>query len=366
MAHAADAGGVLEIVAQVGDTIAVGEVIARLGDRAKTAAKSQLPPAADPAAAARAEPMVFAGGNGRAVGDGKAKATPLAQRLACEHGIDLQILSGTGPRGRVTKNDVLRAADLDPKPPVPPSPGAPTLTQGPIAAPLPAVRIQQPTRLQQVVAGRMAQAGATVPHFQVQTEAVFDAALQLRSQLKLAASDSDPIPSLNDLIVKACALALPHHPFVNGSFKDGAYELHDNVHVGVAVAIDDGLVVATVSDADQKSLGHIARDTKRLTERVRAGSATPNELNGATFTVSNLGMYGMTAITAMINPPQAAILGVGAVRPTLARADDGEIIDRQLLTLTLSCDHRILNGADGARFLHHVKEILENPLRLAL
>jgi pyruvate dehydrogenase E2 component (dihydrolipoamide acetyltransferase) len=119
-------------------------------------------------------------------------------------------------------------------------------------------------------------------------------------------------------------------------------------------------------DADQKSLGQIARDSKRLAVSVRAGSATPQELTGATFTVSNLGMYGMTAITALINPPQAAILGVGAARPTLARTDDGEIVDRQLLTLTLSCDHRILNGADGARFLYEVKQILENPLRLAL
>jgi pyruvate dehydrogenase E2 component (dihydrolipoamide acetyltransferase) len=136
--------------------------------------------------------------------------------------------------------------------------------------------------------------------------------------------------------------------------------------VGIAVASDDGLVVATVRDADSKSLGTIAREARELALRVREGAATPQDLTGATFTVSNLGMYGMTAITAMINPPQAAILGVGAARATLARDDDGEIVDRQMLTLTLSCDHRILNGADGSRYLFDVRQILENPLRLSL
>jgi pyruvate dehydrogenase E2 component (dihydrolipoamide acetyltransferase) len=212
----------------------------------------------------------------------------------------------------------------------------------------------------------MAEAMATIPHFQVQTEVTMDAALALRVQLKEAAGDGTPAPSINDLIVKACALTLPDHPLVNGSFKDGAFELHDHVHVGIAVASDDGLVVATIPDAAIKSLGQIARDSRRLAERVRTRTATPPELTGATFTVSNLGMFGMTAITAVINPPQAAILGVGASRPTLARGQNGEIVDRQLLTLTLSCDHRILNGADGSLFLLDVKRCLESPLRLAL
>ena len=234
------------------------------------------------------------------------------------------------------------------------------------AAPAPGVRIQQPTRLQQVVARRMAEAGATVPHFQVQTEVLFDAALELRAQLKEAAGENGPLPSVNDLIVKACALALPQHPLVNGSFKDDAYELHDEVHIGIAVAADDALVVATILNANTKSLGQIARETRHLAQTVRAGTATPQELTGATFSISNLGMYGMTAITPIINPPQSAILGVGATRSTLARADDGEIVDRRLLTLTLSCDHRILTGADGSRFLYEVKQILESPLRLAL
>jgi pyruvate dehydrogenase E2 component (dihydrolipoamide acetyltransferase) len=191
-----------------------------------------------------------------------------------------------------------------------------------------------------------------------------DAAGDLRSDLKRVAGDR-PAPSVNDIIVKAAALALREHPLANGSYKDGAFELHERINVGVAVAADDGLIVPTVFDADIKSLGQVARDTRRLAERVRAGQVEPGELSGGTFTVSNLGMFGMTAITPVINPPQAAILGVGATRPVLERVD-GEIVDRTLLTLRLSCDHRILYGADAARFLARIRELLEQPLELAL
>jgi pyruvate dehydrogenase E2 component (dihydrolipoamide acetyltransferase) len=191
-------------------------------------------------------------------------------------------------------------------------------------------------------------------------------ALALRAELKAtgAATEQRP-PSVNDLIVKACAIALRAHPHANGSYRDGRYVLHERVNVGVAVAADGALVVPTVFDADVKSLGQVARETRRLAERVRDGSVTPPELSGATFTVSNLGMFGMTAITPVINPPQAAILGVGVVRETLAREDDGAIVDRPLLTLTLSCDHRILYGADAARFLAAIRALLEAPLQLA-
>jgi len=175
----------------------------------------------------------------------------------------------------------------------------------------------------------------------------------------------DGVPSLNDLVVKACATALRHHPRANGSYRDGAFELHPRVNVGVAVAAEDALVVAVVKDADAKSLGAIARETRRLAERVRSGAIAPPELSGATFTVSNLGMFGMTAITPVINPPQAAILGVGSLRETLARVD-GEIVERTRMTLTLSCDHRILYGADAARLLGEIRDLLQAPLALAL
>jgi pyruvate dehydrogenase E2 component (dihydrolipoamide acetyltransferase) len=382
IAHPADAAGVLETVAGVGDSVAVGEVIARVGvaperiasgSRAggglsSSAAAGDDEPSPAPSSVPAAAPVAS---NGKAAG---ALVTPLARRLAGAHGIDPAGLAGSGPGGRVTKADVMRAAGIEvaaePDRPDPAPVAAPRTpaadTAGPASEGRPGTRVQQPTRLQQIVARRMAEAMATIPHFQVQTEVTMDAALALRVQLKEAAGDGTPAPSINDLIVKACALTLPDHPLVNGSFKDGAFELHDHVHVGIAVASDDGLVVATIPDAAIKSLGQIARDSRRLAERVRTRTATPPELTGATFTVSNLGMFGMTAITAVINPPQAAILGVGASRPTLARGQNGEIVDRQLLTLTLSCDHRILNGADGSLFLLDVKRCLESPLRLAL
>jgi pyruvate dehydrogenase E2 component (dihydrolipoamide acetyltransferase) len=167
------------------------------------------------------------------------------------------------------------------------------------------------------------------------------------------------------MIVKAAALALRHHPLANGAYRDGAFELYSRVNVGIAVAAEGALVVPTIFDADQKSLGAIAADSRRLASLVRDGTATPPDLTGATFTVSNLGMYGMTAITPVINVPQAAILGVGTMREVLARID-GEIVDRRLMTLTLSCDHRILYGADAAKFLSEIRELLEQPLRLAL
>lgn len=381
MAYASEAEGVIETVAAVGDTVAVGELIARVGARAATGADGTAKGAEAGPTPTPAPVMAAIDSSGSANDGGAPKlVTPLAGRLAHAHGIDPTGLAGSGPGGRVTKADVLAAAGIDtagewaaspsapPRPardtpsPAPPRPAQPD----PSPAPPASVRIQQPTRLQQVVARRMAQASATVPHFQVQTEVWFDHALALRGQLKTAAGPDAVVPSVNDLIVKACALSLPGHPLVNGSFTAGGFELHDHVHVGIAVASDDGLVVATVRDADIKSLGQIARESRRLAERVRETTATPAELSGATFTVSNLGMYGMTAITAVINPPQAAILGVGAARAVLARGDGGEIVDRQLLTLTLSGDHRILNGADASRFLLEVKDFLESPLRLAL
>jgi pyruvate dehydrogenase E2 component (dihydrolipoamide acetyltransferase) len=211
----------------------------------------------------------------------------------------------------------------------------------------------------------MAQAKATIPHFQVQAEVVMDEAVALRARLRELAAPDAPVPSLNDLVVKACALALRRHPRVNGSYDDGRFELHARVNIGVAVAAPDTLVVPTVFDADARSLGAIAAESRRLAERVRSAEVTPAELSGATFTVSNLGMYGMSAIVPVINPPQAAILGVGATRQVLARID-GKIVDRTVMTLTLSCDHRILYGADAAAFLADVRDLLQAPLQLAL
>jgi pyruvate dehydrogenase E2 component (dihydrolipoamide acetyltransferase) len=390
--HVAHTDGVLEILAAEGTTLAVGELIARIGgvsgqasaNGSGGASATELGPVLEtvpigdgPAASygrRRATALEPAGANGGAnFATSTLLATPLARRVARVHAVELGAVAGTGPRGRITRTDVLMAAGAEiaeprratarPAPVVRTAPVADTATAAVTGAKGETTRVEA-SRLQQLVARRMAEAKATIPHFQVQTEVTMDAAIALRAELK-ASVDGGAAPSLNDLIVKACALALRQHPAANGSYVDGGFELHGRVNIGVAVAAEDALVVPVVKDADTKSLGSIARETRRLSERVRTGKISPPELSGGTFTVSNLGMFGMTAITPVINPPQAAILGVGALRETLARVD-GEIVDRTLMTLTLSCDHRILYGADAAWLLADVRTLLETPLGLAL
>ncbi len=206
----------------------------------------------------------------------------------------------------------------------------------------------------------MAESKATVPEFTLRSEIDMEGCVALRAELKAI---GDEVPSYNDMIVKACALALREFPRANGSYRDGRFELHGRVNVGVAVAAPDALVVPTVFDADRKSLRDIARETRALAERVRAGTVTPPELSGGTFTVSNLGMYGVTDFTAVINPPQAAILAVGALAER-AVARDGALVARHTMGVTLACDHRILYGADAAQFLARIRALLEQPLAL--
>jgi pyruvate dehydrogenase E2 component (dihydrolipoamide acetyltransferase) len=192
-----------------------------------------------------------------------------------------------------------------------------------------------------------------------------DAAVALRAELKALVGEDGPAPSYNDLVVKACALALLRHPLANGSFRDGRFELHDHVNVGVAVAAPGTLVVPVIRDADRKGLSTIAREGRALAAKVRDGAIAPPDLSGGTFTVSNLGMMGVTSFTAVVNPPQAAILAVGAMTPTPV-VRDGEVVIRPIMTITLSCDHRILYGADAAAFLGAVRTLLEQPLTMLL
>jgi pyruvate dehydrogenase E2 component (dihydrolipoyllysine-residue acetyltransferase) len=374
----AEGSGALEILVEEGQTVAVGTPIARLGGEPSDAVEEPAsePPAAKPGPeggpAPASEPAVAA----PPVGDGR-RSTPLARRLAAAHGIAIDSIgSGSGIGGRVVKADVLAAAGVE----IPKT--APESTPAAALAPVPgdagagaaATTVEtakggsstvELSRLQTVIARRMAEAKATVPHFQVETEVRMDAAIRLRAELKAVAGDG-PTPSFNDMIIRAAALALRAHPKANGSYVDGAFELHDRVNVGMAVAADDALVVPTIFDADKKSLGEIGRDARRIAGRVRAGEVTPPELAGGTFTVSNLGMFGITAIYPVINPPQAAILGVGKTRAVLLRGEDGEIEDAALMTLTLSCDHRILYGAEAAEFLAAIRDLLETPLWVAL
>ena len=368
--------GVLRILVAAGTNVRVEEPIARIGEPATVPAAAEGSP--DPAAVEARPSSTPPSANGDGAGGiapGGVLATPLARRVAHAHGIDVQTITGTGLRGRVTRADVTAVGARSEPSPVPAraAPPAPVAASPPgseAGSPAPAspnaakgeTTVVEPTRLQQVTARRMAEAKATVPHFQVSTEAQMDGAIALRSQLKELGGS---VPSLNDFVVKAAALALREHPHVNASYRDGQHERHARVNVGVAVAADGGLLVPTVNDADALSLGAIAAEVRRLAAKARDGALTPPELSGATFTVSNLGMYGMTDIAPVVNPPQAAILGVGAVRPTLALID-GEVAEQSLMTMTVSADHRVLNGADAAVFLGRIRDLLQAPLRLAL
>jgi pyruvate dehydrogenase E2 component (dihydrolipoamide acetyltransferase) len=316
--------------------------------------------------------------------DGRVKASPVARRIARERGVDLGALRGSGPGGRIVKADVEAAATGTPAAPspgtaapsaAPPGPpaGAPAAPAGPPPPPVVTsetgtakgdVRIQELTRTQSLIARRMAESKATIPEFTIQTTVDMEGCVALRAQLKGVAGDR-PVPSYNDMVVKAAALALREHPRANGSYRDGRFELFSRVNVGVAVAAQDALVVPTIFDADQKTLGRIAAESRALAERVRAGAITPPELSGGTFTVSNLGMYGVTEFTAVINPPQAAILAVGAMAPR-AVVRDGEVVARHAMDVTLACDHRILYGAEAALFLARIRDLLEQPISLAL
>ncbi|MBF6620209.1 MAG: 2-oxo acid dehydrogenase subunit E2 [Patulibacter sp.] len=377
MAYAAEAEGTLQIVVPEGDAVPVGVPIARVG--AAVAVGAAAAAGRDVGQDSVAVPVAR---RDSWFGDGaKAVATPVARRYAQVHGIALGDVTGSGPRGRIVKSDVLRAAGVAVEPDAssmasptrPPSasdvrlatPQAANRTAVPEGGADAGTTRQAPTRLQQVIARRMVESKTTVPHFQVQTEVIMDEAIALRSRLKTLVGEGEKPPSFNDLIVRASAVALREHPLANGSWVDDAFELHERINVGIAVAAEGGLVVPTIFDTDHKSLGQVGSESRRLAAAVRDGSVSPAELSGGTFTVSNLGMYGMTAITPVVNPPQAAILGVGAMRQTLAR-DGDEIVDRPLLTLTLSCDHRILYGADAALFLARIRDLLEQPLRLAL
>jgi pyruvate dehydrogenase E2 component (dihydrolipoamide acetyltransferase) len=361
----AEVEGALAIVVPEGTTVEVGAVIATIGPAA------QRPPEPGPAVQRQPEPGTPAdrvGANGDGAGvpapptpvatapaprPAPGTATPLARRVAITHGVDLGDVRGTGPRGRITRGDVLAAAGVEP----PSQDGSP---HEPPEQP----DVEQLTRVQQVIAQRMTESRSAIPEFEVQTDVAMDEVLQLRARLREAAG-ATPAPSINDVIIKACALALRHHPRVNSSYGDGGVRLHPRISIAFAVARPGALIVPVVHDADQKSLGAIAAETRRLAERVRSEEITPDELSGATFTISNLGMYGMTAIRPVINPPQVAILGVGSSRTVLARVD-GEVVDRALMTLTLSADHRALYGADAAEFLSEVRTLLELPLRMLL
>ena len=378
MTYEADQDGVLGIVAGEGQTLAIGEVIAHIGEpsgdgatpagdeRAESRPRKPEPepepaaasPEPEPAASSPEPDTEPAAPSTTGNGGERVKASPVARRIARDRGVELSRLTGSGPGGRIVKADVESAV------------AQAATERGPATVPEPAgtakgeVESRELSRGQRTIARRMAESRATIPDFTLETEIDMEAALEARAQLREVARDQ-AVPTLNDMIVKASALALREFPRANGSYSDGRFELHSRVNVGVAVAAHESLVVPTVFDADRKALGQIARETHALAEKVRERGITPPEVSGGTFTVSNLGMYGITSFTAVINPPQAAILSVGSVEPR-AVVRDGELVARRVMRVTLACDHRILYGADAAEFLARIRELLEHPAALEL
>ncbi len=383
MAYESDVAGKLtEIVAAEGETLPIGTVIARIGDSDGPSA-----PAPEPVEAPAEEPSAAINAPSASNGGSRPHASPVARRMAKEKQLDLSQLQGSGPGGRIVKADVERAGAVAggtvggtaPEDALatgggggsPAVTGPATGTAGPSSvggSPETAkgtVSYEDPSKLQSTVARRMSESKATAPHFYLEAEIDMSRLVAARGQIKAGAKEGDVVPSFNDMVVKACALALREHPRANGAYRDGRFELYSRVNVGVAVAARDALVVPTIFDADQKNLRQIAADSRALAQRVRDGQITPPELSGATFTVSNLGMFGIDSFAAVINPPQAAILAVGAIseRPVIR---DGQTTTAHLMRVNLACDHRILYGAPAAEFLARVRSLLEEPLSLAL
>jgi len=309
------------------------------------------------------------------------RASPMARRIARERGLDLHTIKGSGPGGRIIRADVEAAEPAtDGAAPVGAVREPPTPPQQP-AAPPTAQPTPQPTsvaggpdqeieevplsNIRRLTGRRMVESVQTIPHFFLTTVVDITELVALRAQIndRLAQGGEQTKISLNDLIVKACAVALRQMPDVNVSFEGDKILRKKRIHIGVAVAIDNGLIVPVLRDADQKSVGQLAREAKALIDKARAGKLTPAEFSGGTFTVSNLGMFGVEHFTAVINPPEAAILAVGTSAAESV-VKDGQVAIREQMRLTLSVDHRVLDGANGARFLQLLKSILENPMRI--
>lgn len=292
-------------------------------------------------------------------GEERVLASPLARKIAAEHGIDLRQVQGTGPNGRIVVRDLLayletRPATVAPTPATPPMP-APAVAAAPVEA-----RVETLNRLRQITAQRTTEAHQTIPHFYLTMEIDMEEALALRQRLNQL--DESLRVSINDLIVKACAVAIEQHPIVNASYQNGQLVHPNGIHIGIAVAVEQGLLVAVLKHCEGKSLRRIAQESQTLIQKAREGKLLPDEMTGNTFTVSNLGMFGIEQFTAIINPPASAILAVGATKRVPVVQEDGTVAARHRMKVTLSCDHRVLDGAVGAQFLQTLKQVLENPL----
>jgi pyruvate dehydrogenase E2 component (dihydrolipoamide acetyltransferase) len=395
------ANGVLrKIIIKEGESAPLGQLIAVIGEPdedisamlqgvatsekpAQPEAKAQEVPAAatptaapSPATQTAPEPgkssAPAAGGNGAspaptATSSERLIVSPLAARMAAEAGVDLRSLTGSGPGGRIVKRDIEAAMSKGQAPAIAAAPATGAVVKFPArqtgtteASPY----VDEPiSEMRRIIAKRLVTSLGPIPHFFLTTEIEMDRAAEMRRNINEL--DPELKLSINDIIIKVAAAALVAHPQVNASFQDKTVRYYERADIGVAVAIEDGLITPVVRSADQKSLSQISQEVRDLAERARKRKLRPEEYTGASFSISNLGMFGIDEFTAVINPPEGAILAVGAItaKPVVR---DGEIVVRQIMRVTMSCDHRVIDGATGAKFLQTFKKILENPLYLVV
>jgi pyruvate dehydrogenase E2 component (dihydrolipoamide acetyltransferase) len=319
--------------------------------------------------------------------DGQVRASPIVRRLARENNLDLSRVEGSGPQGRIVERDVRAAlesgeaptadgqaeqqadgqAEVEASGEVQPEQAEQQgfqPAQLPEPSDAPGTQLMEPTRMQRVIAERMTEAKQHIPHFYATVEVRMDAAMALRKQLNEQLEEEGLKLSVNDFVLKACAVALRNYPNLNALYTSKGVELHEKVDMAMAVALDAGLITPVIRDIASKGLAMISRESKDLAKRAREGGLTPEEYQGGTITVSNMGMFGVESFTAIINPPQAAIVAVSSIEQRPSYNEDGELVPGSFMKLTLSADHRIANGRDGAMYMSEVKKTLENPVLL--
>ena len=361
-------GNLIKVLVPEGKTVPVGSVVAYIGapgEKVDGGAGSGEQGAAKPAPVAEPprapQPAPTAPPVAPVAEAGRVKASPLAKRIARDSGLDLQRVQGSGPGGRVVKRDLEKGAPVSA-----PAPRAPLATPQPIAvtkggAPFEDVPL---TQIRKTIARRLATSLGPIPHFFLTTEVDMERAAEARESLNQQLGDTGRI-SFNDIIIKATALALTKHRACNAWFQDDHIRYWNEVHIGMAVAIEDGLITPVIKNADLKSLAQIGAEAKALAGRARERRLTPDEYTGSTFSVSNLGMFEIDQFTGVINPPEAGILAIGSIvqKPVVV---DGAVTPRRRMRVTMSCDHRVIDGATGAAFLKTLKQMLENPLAMLL
>jgi pyruvate dehydrogenase E2 component (dihydrolipoamide acetyltransferase) len=359
-------GTPIAIIGKSGEDITalLAEAKGRAGG-GKPAAKAEAPKAAAPAPAQTAAPAPAPRPAPAPAAPGKVLASPLARKLATDLGIDLRTIQGSGPAGRIVERDVKTAEGAPPVSAAAPLPAqlAPERrAEARPAAPAREEDVVKPlSMMRRTIATRLVEAKATIPHFYLTVDVDMDAAMAFREEV---AAVHGARLSVNDLVLKACALVMRRIPEANASFTEEAIIEHARVDIGMAVAVEDGLITPVIRDADKKTIGQIGAEAHELAKRARDRKLRPNEYTGATFSVSNLGMMGIREFQAIINPPEGAILAVGTVRKEPV-VKDGKIVVGQRMSMTLSCDHRVIDGALGAKVLQAIVGILEKPISLA-